>query len=380
MSVSFTLDGLTVFADEGETLLDVARRENVEIPHLCWTEGLAPAGNCRACVVEVGGERVLSASCCRRPFEGMQVQTGSERARRSQRLVLELLQADLPETAFTRDSEVDHWSQRLGVGKPRFTPRERVAADLSHPAIAVNLDACIQCTRCVRACRDEQANDVIGLAFRGEHAQISFDLGDAMGASTCVACGECVQACPTGALSPANGAALQVPDRTVDSVCPYCGVGCQLTYHVKDDRILHVEGRDGPANHGRLCVKGRYGFDYARHPQRLTVPLIRRADAPRTPPPPPTRPPRGRSSGKPAGRRRWPWPAARCGACATSRALRRSQASVRPRAATRRPTSSRSSCGWASAATTSTTARGCAMRPACRRCSRASAPAPSATP
>ena len=283
MSVSFTLDGLTVFADEGETLLDVARRENVEIPHLCWTEGLAPAGNCRACVVEVGGERVLSASCCRHPFEGMQVQTGSERARRSQRLVLELLQADLPETAFTRDSEVDHWSQRLGVGKPRFTPRERVAADLSHPAIAVNLDACIQCTRCVRACRDEQANDVIGLAFRGEHAQISFDLGDAMGASTCVACGECVQACPTGALSPANGAALQVPDRTVDSVCPYCGVGCQLTYHVKDDRILHVEGRDGPANHGRLCVKGRYGFDYARHPQRLTVPLIRRADAPKDP-------------------------------------------------------------------------------------------------
>jgi formate dehydrogenase major subunit len=108
-----------------------------------------------------------------------------------------------------------------------------------------------------------------------------FDMDDPMGVSTCVACGECVQACPTGALMPARGAALPVPDKQVDSVCPYCGVGCQLTYNVKDDKILYVEGRDGPANHGRLCVKGRYGFDYAHHPQRLTKPLIRRADAPK---------------------------------------------------------------------------------------------------
>ena len=159
---------------------------------------------------------------------------------------------------------------------------QALACDLSHPAIAVNLDACIQCTRCLRACRDEQVNDVIGLAFRGEHAKIVFDMDDAMGASTCVACGECVQACPTGALMPAREAALAVPDKQVESVCPYCGVGCQLTYHVKDNKILFVEGRDGPANHERLCVKGRYGFDYAHHPQRLTQPLIRRADVPKT--------------------------------------------------------------------------------------------------
>ena len=101
-----------------------------------------------------------------------------------------------------------------------------------------------------------------------------------MGASTCVACGECVQACPTGALMPARDVALTVPDKQVDSLCPFCGVGCQVTYNVKDDRILFVEGRDGPANHARLCVKGRYGFDYAHHPHRLTQPLIRRADAP----------------------------------------------------------------------------------------------------
>jgi formate dehydrogenase major subunit len=149
---------------------------------------------------------------------------------------------------------------RLGVGKPRFEARAPVAADLSHPAIAVNLDACIQCTRCLRACRDEQVNDVIGWRFRGEQAKIVFDMDDPMGASTCVACGECVQACPTGALMPARDAALAVPDKQVESLCPFCGVGCQLTYNVKDNQILYVEGRDGPANQGRLCVKGRYGF------------------------------------------------------------------------------------------------------------------------
>ena len=116
--------------------------------------------------------------------------------------------------------------------------------------MAVNLDACIQCTRCVRACREEQVNDVIGYAFRGAHSKIVFDLDDPMGESTCVACGECVQACPTGALAPAHDAYLVAGrSRRSPSVCPYCGVGCQLTYHVKDNTIVRVEGRDGPANH-----------------------------------------------------------------------------------------------------------------------------------
>src|SRR5213075_2967038 len=182
---------------------------------------------------------------------------------------------------YTLENKLANWAKRLGVGKPRFARREQPKADISHPAMAVNLDACIQCTRCVRACREVQVNDVIGYAFRGEQSKVVFDFDDPMGLSTCVACGECVQACPTGALMPARDVALTVPDKVVDSVCPYCGVGCQLTYNVKDNRILWVEGRDGPANHGRLCVKGRYGFDYAHHPHRLTKPLIRRADAPK---------------------------------------------------------------------------------------------------
>lgn len=280
-TVTFRLNGRDVCAGPGESLLKVAQREGFDIPHLCYKDGLDTAGNCRACMVEIKGERVLAPSCCRYPAQGMEVQTASERALRSQRMVLALLQSDMPEAHYTRNNELDQWSARLDVGKPRFAPRAAVPADLSHPAIAVNLDACIQCTRCVRACREEQVNDVIGLAFRGDQAAIVFDMGDPMGASTCVACGECVQACPTGALMPARDAALPVPDRQVESVCPYCGVGCQLTYNVKDNRILFVEGRLGPANQMRLCVKGRYGFDYAQHPHRLTVPLVRREGAPK---------------------------------------------------------------------------------------------------
>jgi formate dehydrogenase major subunit len=279
-TVEFELNGRTVSGRTDELIIEIAKREGVEIPHLCYKPGLEEVGNCRSCMVEIDGERVLAPSCCRSPSKGMKVRSDSERAVKSQKLVLELLQSDMPERDYTRHNEVDIWSAKLGVGKPRFAARAQPASDISHPAIAVNLDACIQCTRCLRACRDEQVNDVIGLAFRGEQAKIVFDMDDPMGASTCVACGECVQACPTGALMPARDVALAVPDKQVESLCPFCGVGCQLTYHVKDNQILYVEGRDGPANQSRLCVKGRYGFDYAHHPQRLTKPLIRRQDAP----------------------------------------------------------------------------------------------------
>ena len=191
-----------------------------------------------------------------------------------------------------RDSSLWRWADRIGRrDSSRFAGRQRWARDASHAAMAVNLDACIQCGLCVRACREVQVNDVIGMAYRGDHARPVFDLDDPMGASTCVACGECVQACPTGALMPATRGATRgvrsaTADRSVDSLCPYCGVGCQVTYHVKDDAILYAEGRDGPANHNRLCVKGRFGFDYitpsappdgAAHPPRGRAQERRRA-------------------------------------------------------------------------------------------------------
>ncbi len=286
-AIEFKLDGQPVQAFEGETILTAAQRAGVAIPHLCFTEGLRPDGNCRACVVEIAGERTLAPSCCRAVKPGMEVQATSERARKSQKMVLEMLLSDMPEQGYRwleRDESLQHgelsdWADRLGVqARPELQAlrREQPAPDLSHPAMAVNLDACIQCNRCVRACREEQVNDVIGYALRGAHSQIVFDLADPMGQSSCVACGECVQACPTGALMPKTQIGSQRVDKKVDSVCPFCGVGCQLTYQIKDKRIVSVEGRDGPANHGRLCVKGRFGFDYAHHPQRLTQPLVRR--------------------------------------------------------------------------------------------------------
>ncbi|NMG27576.1 formate dehydrogenase subunit alpha [Aromatoleum evansii] len=303
--IRFELDGREIDAVPGESILQAASRAGVEIPHLCYTDGLRADGNCRACVVEIDGERVLAPSCCRAPKPGMKVKAESERARASQRMVLELLRADVPAEAEKTGSELAHWCDELGVKESRFAPREQPAPDRSHPGIAVNLAACIQCTRCLRACREEQVNDVIGLARRGADTAIVFDFGDPMGTSTCVGCGECVQACPTGALLPAALAtaapepavvlgafaepittpAAVTETKAIDSLCPYCGVGCQTTYHVAGEgeqaKIVHVVGRDGPANAGRLCVKGRYGFGYPRHSQRLTKPLIRKPGIPK---------------------------------------------------------------------------------------------------
>ncbi len=403
--VSFRLDGQDVQAVQGESILQAARRVGVEIPTLCYSESLRPDGNCRACVVEIEGERVLAPSCCRAVTPGMEVRARSERAVKSQKMVLELLLSDMPERGYKWNSAPTHavrpeatypvrpepthsvrpeptrsvrpelveghwpdhpaastgsarteidrpeatypvrpepthsvrpelveghppdragastgsarteidggteidgetgmegaqarpkrssqhgelslWVDRLGVTvRPelRALSRTQPTPDLSHPAMAVNLDACIQCTRCVRACREEQVNGVIGYAGRGAASHIVFDLSDPMGESTCVACGECVQACPTGALMPKTLIGSQAVDREVASVCPFCGGGCQLTYKVRGNQIVAVDGRDGPANHGRLCVKGRFGFDYAHHPHRLTTPLIRKPGAPK---------------------------------------------------------------------------------------------------
>ncbi len=290
-TINFVLDGRAVEAEPGETIWQVAKREGQEIPHLCWLpeSGYRADGNCRACMVEIEGERVLAASCIREPAHGMIVKSASERARKAQAMVFELLLADQPERDAAHDpqSRFWQWVERMDIEPvSRFAPRRALTPDASHQAIAVNLGACIHCNLCVRACREVQVNGVIGMAHRGAGAKIVFDFETPMADSTCVACGECVQVCPTGALMEANlldekGVRTGFEDRSVDTLCPYCGVGCQTRVYVKDDRILYVDGRDGPANANRLCVKGRFGFDYIHHPDRLTRPLIRRDDAPK---------------------------------------------------------------------------------------------------
>ncbi|MFK7870006.1 MAG: formate dehydrogenase subunit alpha [Roseobacter sp.] len=291
--ITFTLDGQEVTADAGMTIWEVAHGRGLVIPHLCHkpAPGYRPDGNCRACMVEIEGERTLAASCIREPQAGMVVTTNSARAENARKMVVEMLVADQPvrEEAHDRSSHLWDMAEVSGVSESRFPKLEEGRIPLlddSHVAMSVNLDACIQCGLCVRACREVQVNDVIGMAGRGHDSYPTFDFADPMGASTCVACGECVQACPTGALMPSTVVdEHQVGDSAdydseVESICPFCGVGCQVSLKVKDGKIKYVDGINGPANEGRLCVKGRFGFDYIHHPHRLTKPLIRREDAP----------------------------------------------------------------------------------------------------
>ncbi len=290
-TVTFNLNGDDVTVPEGMTIWEAANGQGLVIPHLCHkpAPGYQPDGNCRACMVEVEGERTLVASCIRPAADGMVVKTDTERAEKSRALVMELLVADQPEQPHDVSSHFWDMAKLSDVSDSRFPgkePEKIPLLDDSHIAMRVNLDACINCNLCVRACRDVQVNDVIGMAGRGHTAQVVFDQNDPMGASTCVACGECVQACPTGALMPATvldenqvGDSKDYDSET-ESVCPFCGVGCKVSLKVKDGKVKYVEGINGPANEGRLCVKGRFGFDYIHHPHRLTKPLIRRKDAP----------------------------------------------------------------------------------------------------
>ena len=210
-TVRFTLDGNEVEAERGLTIWEVAHGRGLVIPHLCHkpAPGYRPDGNCRACMVEVEGERTLVASCIREAADGMVVTTNSARAENARKMVVEMLLADQPERDQSHDKSSHLWdmAEANGVSESRFPKLEEGRIPLlddSHVAMSVNLDACIQCGLCVRACREVQVNDVIGMAGRGHDAYPTFDFADPMGASTCVACGECVQACPTGALMPSS--------------------------------------------------------------------------------------------------------------------------------------------------------------------------------
>ena len=286
--INFTLDGEKVTAKAGESIWQVAKRMGETIPHLCYKPepGYRADGNCRVCMVEIEGERVLAPSCLRSPTEGMVVSSAtSDRAQVSRKMVLELLATDQPEREESPDKSSHFWAMAdllaVDATEARFDETIKPCADNSSKAMRVNLQSCINCNLCVVACREVQVNDVIGMANRGSDSKVVFDFDDPMGDSTCVTCGECVQACPTGALMPSTVTSEEGKgdsadfDRKVDSVCQYCGVGCQLTYHVKDERIVYVDGRNGPANESRLCVKGRFGSDYIHHGDRVTKPLIR---------------------------------------------------------------------------------------------------------
>ncbi|MCC6558970.1 MAG: formate dehydrogenase subunit alpha [Polyangiaceae bacterium] len=284
--VTLSIDGRSVTVPEGTTIWEAARGAGIDIPALCHDPRLRPVGVCRMCVVDVGG-RVLAAACVRPCEQGMSVSTATEKVERQRRVLVDLLMSEQPEVcpkeSTTGDSALHALARRydaFGRDLPRGGGRPQ---DTSSKVIAVDHQACILCDRGARGCDEIQNNDVIGRTGKGYRARIAFDLDAPMGESTCVSCGECMAVCPTGALVNKPVSAPIAPRarlKQVDSVCPYCGVGCSLTYHVDEaaNRIAYVDGRESPVNHERLCVKGRYGFDYATHPQRLKKPLIRRED------------------------------------------------------------------------------------------------------
>jgi formate dehydrogenase major subunit len=285
--VQLTIDGQAVSVPAGTTIWEAARQLGIDIPVLCHTPRLRPVGVCRLCVVDIGA-RTLAASCVRLCEEGLQVRTQGPHLEAQRRLLVSLLLADHPTPCArqqtTGDCQLEALARRWGLleqPRPGLRPGPVRPKDLSSPVIAVDHQACILCDRCLRACNEVQCNDVLCRSGKGYGTHIAFDLDQPMGASSCVSCGECAAVCPTGALVNKPLAGPLVPaeqTQAVPSLCPYCGVGCTVTYHVRQNTILWAEGRDSPGSQGRLCVKGRYGWDYTLHPQRLTQPLIRRPE------------------------------------------------------------------------------------------------------
>jgi formate dehydrogenase major subunit len=286
--IELTIDGERVEVPEGTSIWDAAQRVGVAIPALCHEPRLKPVGVCRMCVVDVGA-RTLAAACVRDCEPGMQVVTATPEIETHRAMLTELLMSEQP--SVERDprestlggNELFALARRYDAWGRRFARGDERPADASSQVIAVDHQACILCDRCIRACNDLQSNEVIGRSGKGSGTRIAFDLDAPMGESSCVSCGECAASCPTGALVDRPIAVALRPRselKRVDSVCPYCGVGCALTYHVDEraNSIVFAEGRESPGNRARLCVKGRYGWDYAQHPQRLEVPLIRREE------------------------------------------------------------------------------------------------------
>lgn len=284
--VRLTIDGRQVEAAPNETILQVARRYGIFIPTLCYDERLEPFGACRMCLVEVKGERRLMPACTTNVRDGMDVITSNDHIEHIRRLTLELILSDHPLDCMTCDSagecDLMDLAYRYGIKENRFyAPRERPPVEDENLLIARDPSKCILCGRCVRICEEQQMISAIDFVGRGFEAEISTPFGMSLLETDCELCGQCISTCPTGALyeKQAIGRGRMDMIEKVRSVCTYCGVGCviDLNVNVEDGRVIKITAPIGvPPNNGNLCVKGRFGFEFIHHPDRLTTPLIRR--------------------------------------------------------------------------------------------------------
>lgn len=278
--LKISIDGQQLTARQGQTVLEVAREAGIEIPTLCYHPDLSPTGSCRMCLVDVKGFDHPMVACKLPAVSGMAVRTETPRLTELRRMTLALLLSRyVPDSSATGSrNELLDLVRKYNVKPPAewpVVPRHAPDSD-PHPLIRVNLDQCILCTRCIRACAEVQGRFVWHLADRGAQTQIVAGMGGTMHEGRCESCGACAAYCPTGALTDRRAIDLGQPDKVVTTTCAYCGVGCQFDLNVKDGRVVHVTSSpDAPVNGMSLCVKGRYGFDYLHHPDRLTRPRVR---------------------------------------------------------------------------------------------------------
>ena len=267
--VELTIDGATVSVTEGSTILDACRRLGISTPTLCYADTLTPVNVCRVCVVEIEGARTLAPACSRKVEPGMVVHTDSPRVRTSRRMVLELLgsSVDLSTAPDAQRFSAEYGAQPERLGGATVAQPVKIDNDL----YVRDYSKCILCYKCVEACGEDHQNTfAIAVAGRGFDAHISTELDVPLPESACVYCGNCIAVCPTGALMPTTefehrlaGTWDESKQAEVDTVCPYCGVGCNLTLHVQDEEIVRVTSPDDhDVTRGNLCIKGRFGFQF----------------------------------------------------------------------------------------------------------------------
>jgi formate dehydrogenase major subunit/formate dehydrogenase alpha subunit len=278
-----TINGQSIEVPENTTVLEAARQVGIIIPTLCDHPDLTPYGGCRLCVVEVAGSRLPATACTLPVAPGMIVRTETPRLRRARQTVLKLLLSMYYDSQAGRKgrptTELEYWARKYQVSIRKNMaagPHAPIDSD-PNPFIRVDLNKCILCTRCVRACAEVQGRFVWSLAGRGIETRLISGPETDLISARCESCGACVAYCPTGALDNKMSAFAGIPDRKVTTICGYCGVGCQLDLNVKDNRIIRVTSNlAAPVNGMALCVKGRYGYDYVHHPERIIRPRVRR--------------------------------------------------------------------------------------------------------